>query len=237
MERRLRCSSGGASRHPWRRPLREALDWLRDAFRPVLSSKWMRALLRRPVVRAHDSIDVLLDPSRESVTRFFERHAIRASRSGSAARPSTLLELQRNALLMFTSCGWFFDDPAASRPDRSCGTPPDRVSRRKRSEDPSSRCSPTPGARAFRFWRPAGRRVDLPPSSARRTSPPTRDPPLTSAILERVDGRSRDGPRGPRLPPNLDLSLTLSRDLRGRGGSRSGRSSRLSIPGCGRRPA
>ncbi|MDQ5857669.1 MAG: DUF3536 domain-containing protein, partial [Acidobacteriota bacterium] len=54
----------------------------------------------------------VLDPSIASVDRFFERHAVRRLSSDERAAARDLLELQRNALLMYTSCGWFFDDPA-----------------------------------------------------------------------------------------------------------------------------
>ena len=105
------CSSGGASRHPWRRPLRAALDWLRDALAPVFEVEAARFFVD-PWSARNDSIDVLLDPSRETVDRFFERHAIRTLTEVERRQALDLLELQRNALLMYTSCGWFFDDPA-----------------------------------------------------------------------------------------------------------------------------
>jgi alpha-amylase/alpha-mannosidase (GH57 family) len=105
------CSAGGASRHPWRRPLREALDWLRDALAPVFEAEASR-FFADPWSARNDSIDLLLDPSRESVDRFFERHAIRSLSERERGEALDLLELQRNALLMYTSCGWFFDDPA-----------------------------------------------------------------------------------------------------------------------------
>jgi hypothetical protein len=51
---------------------------------------------------------VILDRSDESVKRFLHTHGTRASLS--AQQALELLEMQRNAMLMFTSCGWFFSD-------------------------------------------------------------------------------------------------------------------------------
>jgi alpha-amylase/alpha-mannosidase (GH57 family) len=105
------CSSGGALRHPWRRPLREALDWLRDALAPVYEAEAAR-YFADPWAARNDSIDIVLDRTAGSVDRFFERHAVRRLSPEERAAARDLLELQRNALLMYTSCGWFFDDPA-----------------------------------------------------------------------------------------------------------------------------
>ena len=105
------CSAGGASRHPWRRPLREALDWLRDVLAPVYEAEASR-FFTDPWSARDDSIDFLLEPGLESVDGFFERHSSRILSERERARALDLLEMQRNALLMFTSCGWFFDDPA-----------------------------------------------------------------------------------------------------------------------------
>lgn len=105
------CSAGGATRHPWRRPLREALDWLRDALAPVFEAEASR-FFADPWAARNDSIDIVLDPTAGSVDRFFERHAVRRLSGEERAAARDLLELERNALLMYTSCGWFFDDPA-----------------------------------------------------------------------------------------------------------------------------
>jgi len=105
------CSAGGASRHPWRRPLREALDWLRDALAPVYEAEAAR-YFADPWSARNESIDIVLDPSTPSVDRFFERHAVRNLSEAERGTARGLLLLQRNALLMYTSCGWFFDDPA-----------------------------------------------------------------------------------------------------------------------------
>jgi alpha-amylase/alpha-mannosidase (GH57 family) len=105
------CSAGGATTHPWRRPLREALDWLRDTLAPLYAAA-AGAFFTDPWAARNDSIRVVLDPSAEGVDRFFERNALGPLSDDERTSALGLLELQRNAMLMYTSCGWFFDDPA-----------------------------------------------------------------------------------------------------------------------------
>ncbi|HEY6064997.1 MAG TPA: DUF3536 domain-containing protein, partial [Thermoanaerobaculia bacterium] len=105
------CSAGAAASHPWRRPLREALDWLRDTLAPLYAAA-ASGMFADPWGARDDSIAIVLDPSAPSVERFFERHAIGGLSDDERMSALGLLELQRYALLMYTSCGWFFDDPA-----------------------------------------------------------------------------------------------------------------------------
>ncbi|HSK29902.1 MAG TPA: DUF3536 domain-containing protein, partial [Candidatus Limnocylindria bacterium] len=93
----------------WRTPLRNALDWLRDNIAPNWERK-ANALLKQPWRARDDYIDVVLDRSPESVRRFLARHAVRSLTAEETTAALKLLELQRHAMLMYTSCGWFFDD-------------------------------------------------------------------------------------------------------------------------------
>ncbi len=90
----------------WRAPLRDALDWLRDQACIVFEREGAR-LLRDPWAAREDYIDVILDRSQESVSRFLSRHAQGGARVSSILE---LMEMQRHAMLMYTSCGWFFSD-------------------------------------------------------------------------------------------------------------------------------
>ena len=105
------CSAGAAASHPWRRPLREALDWLRDTVAPLYSAAGA-ALFKDPWAARNDSISIVLDASSGSVDRFFERNAIGPLSDDEKTTALGLLDMQRYLLLMYTSCGWFFDDPA-----------------------------------------------------------------------------------------------------------------------------
>src|SRR5271157_103238 len=105
------CNSGG---HPgwnqeWRASLREAFDWLRDTLAPLFEEK-AGAFLKDPWAARNDYVDVLLDRSAESRDRFLARHAAVPLSEAERITVWKLMELQRNAMLMYTSCGWFFDE-------------------------------------------------------------------------------------------------------------------------------
>ncbi len=105
------CNSGG---HPgwnqeWRAPLRAALDWLRDTLAPVYerrAGEW----LSDPWAARDDYADIVLERTPERLDRFFEKHAPRPMGQAERVEASKLLEMQRHAMLMYTSCGWFFDE-------------------------------------------------------------------------------------------------------------------------------
>jgi alpha-amylase/alpha-mannosidase (GH57 family) len=105
------CSTGGRPgwNQAWRAPLREALDWLRDALVSPYEEH-ARQLLRGPWEARHDYIDAVLDRSQGNVQQFLSRHAAHELSEAEKARALKLLELQRHAMLMYTSCGWFFDE-------------------------------------------------------------------------------------------------------------------------------
>jgi hypothetical protein len=93
----------------WRAPLRQALDELRDAV--ALLTEQEGGKLFRDVWAARDSyIEVMLDRSTEPVEGFFRAHESHILSEAERVRALELMEMQRNAQLMYTSCGWFFDD-------------------------------------------------------------------------------------------------------------------------------
>jgi alpha-amylase/alpha-mannosidase (GH57 family) len=105
------CNSGGRPgwNQEWRLPLREALDWLRDTVAPYYEQAGSE-LFADPWAARDDYIEVILDRSPESRAAFFARHATRPIDGALEVRALKLLELQRHAMLMYTSCGWFFDE-------------------------------------------------------------------------------------------------------------------------------
>ncbi len=105
------CNSGGHGdwNQEWRAPLREALDWLRDTLAPLFEEK-AGTFLKDPWAARNDYIDVLLDRSAESRDRFLSQHAVRPLGEAERVTVWKLMELQRHAMLMYTSCGWFFDE-------------------------------------------------------------------------------------------------------------------------------
>jgi alpha-amylase/alpha-mannosidase (GH57 family) len=104
------CNGGKPGyRQQWRAPLRKALDELRDAVEPPCEQ--LGATLFRDLWKARDAyVRVILDRSQESVDRFFAEHQHHALSGDERIRALELMEMQRHALLMYTSCGWFFDD-------------------------------------------------------------------------------------------------------------------------------
>jgi alpha-amylase/alpha-mannosidase (GH57 family) len=108
------CSLGG---HPgwtqaWRAPLRQALDELRDEL-ATLYEQAAGEIFASPWAARDDYIAVVLDRSASSVDDFLARQARGQVPCGDRrVRALALLEMQRHAMLMYTSCGWFFDDLA-----------------------------------------------------------------------------------------------------------------------------
>ncbi len=104
------CNSGKPGwNQQWRTPLRQALDELRDAIAPLTQQEG--AKLFTDVWAARDKyIDVILDRSEEVTDRFFENHQNHKLIPKERVRALQLMEMQRHAQLMYTSCGWFFDD-------------------------------------------------------------------------------------------------------------------------------
>jgi alpha-amylase/alpha-mannosidase (GH57 family) len=105
------CHTGGQPgwNQKWRAPLREALDFLRDAAAPRFERVGGR-YFRDPWAARDEYIDLVLDRSDEAVQAFMERHGRRPLLGNRLTDALRLLELQRHAMLMYTSCGWFFND-------------------------------------------------------------------------------------------------------------------------------
>ena len=104
------CNGGKAGWNQlWRVPLREALDQLRDSLAPLTENTGN--LLFKDVWAARDAyIEVILDRNPENTDRFFTAHQHHMLSSEERIRALELMEMQRHAQLMYTSCGWFFDD-------------------------------------------------------------------------------------------------------------------------------
>jgi alpha-amylase/alpha-mannosidase (GH57 family) len=98
----------------WRTPLRNAMDWLRDDLVPRYETR-ARQLFKDPWAARDGYIGVILDRSPENVDRFFRQQAVRELNDAEKTTALKLLELQRHALLMYSSCGWYFDE--ISRPE------------------------------------------------------------------------------------------------------------------------
>ncbi|BAT53622.1 Glycoside hydrolase, family 57 [Nostoc sp. NIES-3756] len=105
---------GGLWHQKWRRPLRNALNWLRDQLVEVFE-EYGNQLLRDPWQARDEYIQVMRDRSPENISRFFSRHQTHKLTAAEQVDALRLLEMQRHALFMYTSCGWFFEE--LSRPE------------------------------------------------------------------------------------------------------------------------
>jgi alpha-amylase/alpha-mannosidase (GH57 family) len=105
------CNTG---MHPqwhqeWRAPLRSAMDWLRDRLVQLYEENMSHAVKDCWHAR-NEYIDVILDRSTQHIEQFLSHHMNRELSPDEKVKILKLLEMQRHAMLMYTSCGWFFDE-------------------------------------------------------------------------------------------------------------------------------
>ncbi len=93
----------------WRTPLREAFDFLNERLATFFEEEGSK-YFRDPWAARNAYIQVILDRSPEVLGQFFSREGVPGLRQIDWVAPLKLLEMQRHALLMYTSCGWFFAD-------------------------------------------------------------------------------------------------------------------------------
>jgi len=104
------CNSGHTGwTQAWRKPLRDALDIMRDEMLVFYENEGKK-LLKDVWEARNDYFSVVQSRSEESIYAFFSTHASHVLSDEEVTRALTMLELQRNAMLMYTSCGWFFDE-------------------------------------------------------------------------------------------------------------------------------
>jgi alpha-amylase/alpha-mannosidase (GH57 family) len=105
------CNTGGKPgwTQAWRKPLREALDWLRDQLIDIYEEE-MNLFHENPWALRNKYIDVILNRSLDNITKFLDEEIEVNLSELKRTHILRLLEMQRQALLMFTSCAWFFDE-------------------------------------------------------------------------------------------------------------------------------
>jgi alpha-amylase/alpha-mannosidase (GH57 family) len=105
------CSSGGQPgwNQKWRAPLRQSLDWLRDQIGPLYEAQ-MSVFTNDPWGARDRYIEVILDRNEENIGRFLLDLAGRPLKEEEKIKILKLLEMQTDAMLMYTSCGWFFSE-------------------------------------------------------------------------------------------------------------------------------
>ena len=110
------CGCGGAPgwHLKWRRPLRDSLNWLRDRLVEVYEEQG-NEYFSDPWQARDEYVSILLDRSPSNISGFLNRHQKHKLQASEQVDALRLLEMQRHSLLMFTSCGWFFEE--ISRPE------------------------------------------------------------------------------------------------------------------------
>jgi alpha-amylase/alpha-mannosidase (GH57 family) len=105
------CNSGQNRdwNQAWREPLRNSLDWLRDALATPYEKK-AKENLKDPWQVRNDYVDVVMNRSPENVEQFIARHSIQPLTAVDKINVLKMQEMQRCLMMMYTSCGWFFDE-------------------------------------------------------------------------------------------------------------------------------
>lgn len=106
------CSTGG---HPgwnqkWRKPLRNALDYLRDHLSEIFENEGQNYFNTDPWTVRNNYINVILDRSYNTIKKFQKEYFKPDLTEEEKVKGMELLEIQRQAMLMYTSCGWFFSE-------------------------------------------------------------------------------------------------------------------------------
>lgn len=112
------CSTGG---HPgwnqkWRKPLRNALDYLRDEMAVIFEAEGQKYFNDDVWNIRNKYIDVILDRNEMNVKKFQQENFKSDLSDDDKVKAMELLEIQRQALLMYTSCGWFFAEISGLEP-------------------------------------------------------------------------------------------------------------------------
>ena len=103
------CNTGSGYQQQWRAPLRKALDWLREEL-ASLTETVCADVLTDPWAARDAYIHVVLDRSVESKDRFMESLGITHLSDDRKSELLRVMEMQRQTMQMYTSCGWFFDE-------------------------------------------------------------------------------------------------------------------------------
>ena len=105
------CNTGSLEgwNQKWRKPLRTGLDGLRNRLAEIFENE-CGALLADPWEARDDYISLVALRNVENAEEFVLGNSPRDLSREEISRACKLLESQRHALLMFTSCGWFFSD-------------------------------------------------------------------------------------------------------------------------------
>ncbi|WP_406699336.1 DUF3536 domain-containing protein [Singulisphaera sp. Ch08] len=103
------CRTRGDWHQKWRGPLRKAFDQLREQIDHLFATRG-RECFPDPWAARDAYIEVILDRSPRTVRHFLKEQGHPDLDDTQIRDALRLLEMQRDGMLMYTSCGWFFDE-------------------------------------------------------------------------------------------------------------------------------
>lgn len=105
------CNAGAPQgwTQAWRKPLRETFDYLRDKLVPLFEQEATK-YLKDPWQARNEYIEVLQDRSIDNIRNFLDKHSKQKLSPDENIKVLKLLNMQHNCMLMYTSCGWFFNE-------------------------------------------------------------------------------------------------------------------------------
>lgn len=103
------CGGGGSWHQRWRKPLRKAMNWLRDELIVIYENEG-RKYFNDVWQARNDYINLLLNKNNETMQKFFSDNAKKKLSKKETDKVFALLEMQKYSMFMFTSCGWFFSE-------------------------------------------------------------------------------------------------------------------------------
>jgi len=106
------CSTGGKPgwNQKWRKPLRDAFDYLRDELAKIFETEGSKYYNSNPWEVRNNYINVVLNRKESNILKFQKENFKKNLSDEDKVKAMELLEIQRQAMLMYTSCGWFFTE-------------------------------------------------------------------------------------------------------------------------------
>lgn len=105
------CNTGGNQgwNQKWRGPLRDSFDWVRENLIHLYQEE-TKDHCSDPWEVRNKYIEVILDRSEQNIARFLKENFPNDLSEKDKVKMLKLLEMQYHTMLMYTSCGWFFDE-------------------------------------------------------------------------------------------------------------------------------
>ncbi len=110
-----RCYNNPSWNQKWRKTLREAFNWLALETDKLYEDK-AKAFFSSPWRTRDEYIHCMLERGQMGMRKFLSTMSFKHLSQSETRDAFKLLEMQKNRMLMFTSCGWFFDDISGLEP-------------------------------------------------------------------------------------------------------------------------